>query len=183
MSAVTVFEQPYPLVTLEEAKVGLGEDGDHRNALISSMILAAQGEMDGPTGWLGMSVAVQGLAYTVDDFSKPICLPFGPLIEPVEIYYFDGDGVEQLLDDEMYRVLPDGKIALAPGASWPTVYAQEGSVRIHYYAGIDDAFDPRIEIMKTAIIMHVRMTLDGVEPEASRKAIQAIVAPLWVARC
>ncbi|GAB5642342.1 hypothetical protein JMUB7488_28400 [Staphylococcus aureus] len=56
-------------------------------------------------------------------------------------------------------------------------------MRIHYSAGIADSFDPRIEIMKTAIIMHVRMTLDGVEPENSRKAIQSIVAPLWVARC
>ncbi len=183
MASVSVFEQAFPLVTLEEAKVGLGEDGDHRNALISGMILAAQGEMDGPTGWLGMSVAVQGLAYTVDDFSKPICLPYGPVIEPVEIYYFDGDGVEQLLDDTVYRVLPDGSISLAPGASWPAVYEHDGSVRIHYYAGIDDEFDPRIAILKTAIIMHVRMTLDGVEPENSRKAIQGIVAPLWVARC
>lgn len=183
MASVSVFDQPYPLVTLEEAKVGLGEDGDHRNVLINGMILAAQGEMDGPKGWLGMSVAVQGLEYTVDDFSEPICLPYGPLIDPIEIYYLDEDGIEQVLDTASYRVLASGKVVLANGATWPAVYDQEGAVRINYFAGIEDEFDPRIAIMKTAIIMHVRMTLDGVEPEASRRAIQSIVSPLWVARC
>lgn len=183
MASVTVIDQPYPLVTLQEAKVGLGEDGDHRNALITGMILAAQGEMDGPAGWLGMSVAVQGLEYTADDFSAPICLPFGPVIEPVEVYYFDEDGVEQVLDASVYQVLADGRVVLKAGETWPTVCDQEGAVRISYQAGIEDSFDPRIAIMKTAIILHVAMTLDGVEPESSRKAIQSIVAPLWVARC
>lgn len=183
MASVTVFDQPYPLVTLEEAKVGLGEDGDHRNVLITGMILAAQGEMDGPTGWLGMSVAVQGLEYTADDFSEPICLPYGPLIDPIEIYYLDEDGAEQVVDASTYRVLSNGKVVLNAGATWPAVYDQEGAVRINYFAGIEDTSDPRVAIMKTAIIMHVRMTLDGVEPEMSRKAIQSIVAPLWVARC
>lgn len=183
MPSVTVVDQPYPLVSLEEAKVGLGEDGDHRNALITGMILAAQGEMDGPAGWLGMSVAVQGIEYVVDDFSAPICLPFGPVIEPVVIYYFDEYGVEQVLDASVYQVLPSGKVALKAGKTWPAVCEQEGAVRISYQAGIEDSFDPRIALMKTAIIMHVRMTLDGVEPDNSRKAIQSIVAPLWVARC
>lgn len=183
MASVSVFEQPYPLVTLEEAKVGLGEDSDHRNALISGMILAAQGEMDGPSGWLGMSVAVQGLEYTADDFSEPIELPYGPLLDPVEIFYLDESGIEQALDPSIYRLRPNGRIVLAPGAIWPAVYDEDGAVRINYFAGIEDQFDPRIAIMKTAIIMHVRMTLDGVDPENSRRAIQSIVAPLWVARC
>jgi hypothetical protein len=183
MASVTVFDHPHPLVTLEEAKIGLGEDGDHRNTLIAGMILAAQGEMDGPTGWLGMSVAVQGLEYATDDFSELICLPFGPPIEPIEICYLDEDGIEEVLDASVYRVLPSGSVVLNAGATWPAVYDQEGAVRINYFAGIENPLDPRVAIMKTAIIMHARMTLDGVEPEVCRRAIRSIVAPLWVARC
>jgi hypothetical protein len=172
---VTVFDQPYPLVTLEEAKIGLGEDGDYRNAMIDGLIMAAQGEMDGPRGWLGMSVAVQGMEYTADDFSEPICLPYGPVTGAVEIYYLDSDDVEQVVDPATYTVSEGGSVALVSGETWPT-----GSmVRVRYYAGITDSFDPRVQIMKTAIILHVRMTMDGHEPEQSRKAIESIVRPMW----
>lgn len=181
--ATTVFDHPYPLVTLDEVKIGLGEDGDYRNTLIDGMILAAQGEMDGPKGWLGISVAEQGIEYTADDFCNPIRLPAGPVIDPVEVYYLDADGVEQTLDAETYNVLSSGEIVLASGQTWPTILSRQHAVRVRYYAGITDSFDPRIAIMKTAIILHVRMTLDGVDRAESRKAIERIVAPLWAATC
>lgn len=180
---VTVFDQPYPLVDLESAKVALGEYSDDRNVLISGLILAAQGEMDGPNGWLGMCVARQGLEYVVDDFSETIALPFGPVIEPVEVYYRDVDGAERVLPSSDYSVSAQGELRLASGARWPSVSSIVDAVRIRYYAGIADTFDPRIEMLKTAILMHVRMTLDGVEAEASRRALESIVRPMWVARC
>lgn len=183
MPSVSVFDQPYPLVTLEECKVALGEDGDARNILIDGMILAAQGELDGPKGWLGISVAEQGIEYTTDDFSCPITLPAGPVTGQVEVFYLDADGVEQLLDASVYRVSIDGNLTLVSGESWPTLQDTDGAVRIRYYAGIDNQFDPRIAMMKTAIILHVRMTLDGVEREACRRAIESLVRPLWVPTC
>ena len=183
MATVTVFDQPYPLVTLDEVKVGLGEDGNDRNLLIDGMIMAAQGELDGPKGWLGISVAVQGLEYGTDDFSAAICLPYGPVIDPVEIFYLDEDGAEQVLASSVYQVKPTGKIVLAPSQTWPAVYADEDAVRVRYYAGIPDTFDPRIAVMKTAIILHVRMTMDGVDRESSRKAIESLVRTLWVPTC
>jgi hypothetical protein len=183
MPVVSVFDQPYALVTLEEAKVALGEDGDARNALIDGLILAAQGELDGPKGWVGISVAVQGIEYVADDFTCPIVLPAGPVTGQVEVFYLDADGVEQLLDVSVYQVALDGKLTLTSGESWPTIQDTPGAVRVQYYAGIIDQFDPRIAMMKTAIILHVRMTLDGVEREASRRAIESIVRPLWVPTC
>lgn len=183
MATVSVFDQPYPLVTLEEVKVALGEDGDARNVLIDAFILAAQGELDGPKGWLGISVAGQGIEYIADDFTCPIILPYGPVTGQVQVFYLDSDGAEQLLDASVYQVAIDGKLTLVSGESWPTVQDTAGAVRIQYYAGITDQFDPRIAMMKTAIILHVRMTLDGVEREASRRAIESIVRPLWVPTC
>lgn len=181
--AVSVFDQPYPLVSLDEAKIALGEYSDDRNILIDGMIMAAQGEMDGPNGWLGMCVAMQGLEYVLDGLTGSIDLPFGPAVGPVEIYYLDGDGVEQPVSSSTYRLLPGGRIVLADGASWPAVSGQEGAVRVRYYAGIDDAFDPRIQMMKTAIMLHTRMTLDGIDEPNVRRAMESIVRPLWVVRC
>lgn len=183
MVTVTVFDQPYPLVSLEEAKVALGEYSDDRNVLISGLIMAAQGEIDGPKGWLGISVAVQGLEYVADDFSAPILLSYGPVIDPVEVYYLDPDGVEQVISSSGFTVTSSGEVKLAAGASWPAVSSSGEAVRVRYYAGISDTFDPRIEMLKTAIILHVRMTLDGVERESARRALESIVRPMWVPVC
>lgn len=183
MATVTVFDQPYPLVTLDEVKVALGEDSDDRNILIDGMLLAAQAELDGPKGWLGISVAPQGIEYVADDFICPLVLPAGPVIGPVEIFYTDADGAEQVVAAAGYEVLSGGEIVLASGAAWPSPASRREAVRVRYYAGISDPFDPRIALMKTAIILHVRMTLDGVERDSSRRAIESLVRPLWRARC
>jgi hypothetical protein len=147
------------------------------------LILAAQGELDGPKGWVGISVAEQGIEYVTDDFTCPIVLPAGPVTGQVEVFYLDADGVEQVLDASVYQVAESGKLTLASGESWPSVQDTSGAVRIQYYAGIVDQFDPRIAMMKTAIKLHVRMTMDGVDREASRRAIESIVRPLWVPTC
>jgi hypothetical protein len=175
----TIIDPPYPLVTLEEAKVALGESGDDRDGLIGGLILAAQSELDGPLGWVGISVAEQGVEYRVDDFSCPIALP-GPIIGAVDITYLDADGAQQSLDPGVYEVLSDGRVVLVSGQSWPTLYQQAEAVRFAYYAGIADPNDPRIAQMKTAIILHVRMTLDGIDAEAARRAIEALVRSMWV---
>lgn len=183
MATVTIFDAPYPLVSLDEAKVALGESGNDRNTLISGLIMAAQSEMDGPKGWLGMSVAEQGIEYVADSFDDTITLPYGPIVGDPIVYYLDADGVEQIVDDSTYQVLADGSLSLLSEQEWPATLDQSAAVRIRYYVGIEDAFDPRIDQLKTAIIMHVRMTLDMVAPEAHRRAIESLVRSLWVARC
>ena len=44
--------------------------------------------------------------------------------------------------------------------------------------GIEDANDPRIALMKTAIILHVKMTLDHEDTEKRRETINWLVQPL-----
>lgn len=179
---VTIVSFPDMLVSLEEAKVALGESGTDRDDLIEGLILAAQSELDGPKGWVGISVAQQGVEVRFDTFEEcPLRLPGGPIIGDVAVSYLDADGSSQVLDTDDYEVLPDGSLILVDGATWPTLADQSGAITAAYTVGMVEGEEAqRISLMKTAIKLHVRMTLDGVEPEISRRAIESLVRSLWV---
>lgn len=179
---VVIVSYPDMLVSLDEAKVALGESGTDRDDLIEGMILAAQAELDGPKGWVGISVAQQGVEAIFDSFEEcPLRLPGGPIIGDVVVSYLDADGVSQVLDDGDYEVLPDGSLILVDGASWPTLADQPGAITAAYTVGMVEGEEPqRIALMKAAIKLHVRMTLDGIDPEISRRAIESLVRSLWV---
>lgn len=178
---VVITTQPDPLVSIEEAKVALGESGNDRNDLIEGLILAAQAELDGPKGWVGISVAGQSVEVRFDSFDEPpLRLPGGPIVGDVVITYLDSSGESVELEVDSYVVQADGTISAASGVTWPTLYDQANAGLAEYDVGIVDQADPRIRQMKTAIIMHVRMTLDMVDPDKVRKAIEALVRSMWV---
>lgn len=175
---ITVTTQPDPLVTLDEAKVALGESGSDRDEFITGLIAAAQAELDGPKGWVGISVARQSVEVRFDAFCDGMQMPGGPVIEPVTLTYLDSNGSTQTLATEVYAVLSDGRIALVPAKSWPSTYSRAEAVTAAYDVGIEDQNDPRIALMQTAIKLHVRMTLDGDDPDTRRRTIDWLVAPL-----
>jgi hypothetical protein len=179
---IVIVSFPEMLVSLEEAKLALGESGSDRDELIEGLILAAQAELDGPKGWVGVSVAQQGVEVTFDSFDcPPIRLPGGPIIGDVAVTYLDADGASHVLDVADYEVLPDGSLSLVAGGAWPALADQAGAIKAAYTAGMVEGEEPqRIALMKTAIKLHTRMTLDGVEPEKSRRAIESLVRSLWV---
>ena len=179
---VVIVSYPDMLVTLEEAKVALGESGTDRDDMIEGLILAAQAELDGPKGWVGISVAQQSVEVRFDTFEEcPLRLPGGPIIGDVVVSYIDGDGASQILDAADYDVLPDGSLILVDGATWPTLADQSGVITASYTVGMVEGEEAqRIALMKTAIKLHVRMTLDGIDPEASRRAIESLVRSMWV---
>lgn len=177
---ITVLTQPSALVEIEEAKLALGFTGTtDRDSMIEGLILAAQAELDGPAGWVGISVAEQSVELRLDAFETTMTLPYGPIIGVGAVGYLDDDGAEQTVDGSLYDVLTDA-IVLVDGESWPESYAQAEAVRIAYDVGISDATDPRIHLMKTAIIMHVKMTMDMEEPEKRQQTIRWLTAPLRV---
>ena len=175
---ITVTTQPEPLVTLDEAKVALGESGSDRDELITSLILAAQAELDGPKGWVGISVAQQTVEVHFDRFCDTMRLPAGPIIAPVTVTYLDDDGAEQTLSDTTYTLLSDDRLVRTPNESWPSTYSRDEAVTLSYDVGIEDEADPRIALMKTAIILHARMTLDHEDTDKRRETINWLVAPL-----
>lgn len=179
---VIIIDPPYALVTLEEAKVACGDSGDtYRDELISGLIMAAQSELDGPNGVLGISVAQQTVEVRYDDFTDPIKLPGGPVVSgSVVVTYLDADGVTQTIEDTEYVLSTDGTISLAAGGSWPTPVDQAEAVSIQYTVGIQGSYDPRIEQMKSAIKLHVKKSLDMVDPDIYERAIRALTASLRV---
>jgi hypothetical protein len=177
---ITVTTQPEPLVSLDEAKTAIGESGSDRDQLIEMLILAAQAELDGPKGWVGISVARQTVEVRFDRFADSMQLPAGPVIEPVTITYLDGEGAEQPLSDGTYAVLSDGRVVRLPNESWPATWSRPEAVTVAYDVGIEDENDPRIALMKTAIILHVRMTLDHEDTDKRRQTLNWLVSPLKV---
>jgi hypothetical protein len=175
---ITVTTQPEPLVSLDEAKVALGESGSDRDELITSLILAAQAELDGPKGWVGISVAQQSVEVRFDRFRDSMPLPAGPVRGDVTVAYLDADGAEQTLSDTIYTPLSDDRLVRTPNESWPSTYSREEAVTVSYDVGIVDEADPRIALMKTAIILHVRMTLDHEDTDKRRETINWLVATL-----
>lgn len=178
---ITITIPPAPLLTCDDEIVrqSLGLDGSDRDELASSLLLAAQAELDGPNGKLGFTVAPQSVIYTAASFDLPIRLPAGSTISNIVVTYLDGDGASQTLDDATYVVASDGAVTLASGASWPTLADQSNAVSIAYDIDGPDEGDPRIDQMKQAIIMHAKLHLDMDEPEQRRKVIENMTSTLW----
>ncbi len=179
---VTITSFPEMLVTLEEAKVFLGESGTDWDDAIEGMILAAQAELDGPKSWVGSTVAQQGVEVRFDSFEElPLRLPGGPIIGDVVVSYLDADGATAILDADEYEVLPDGSLILVDGASWPTLADQSGAITAAYTVGMVEGEEAqRIALRKLAIKLHVRMTRDGEELDKTRKAIERLLQTAWV---
>lgn len=180
---LTVIYQPDPLVTSQDEFVrsGLALDGSDRDVLVDALLLAGQSELDGPKGWVGISVAPQSLELRVDDFSETIRLLAGPIVgDPTVIYLASADGAETTLPTTNYVLLSDGTLQLASGQSWPALSNQGEAVRILYDVGIEDDADPRIQQMKTAIMMHAKMSLDFDEPTNRRMVLESLVRSMWV---
>lgn len=176
----TIVIPPDPLVDLEDVKVAIGESGTDRDALIETLLLAAQSELDGPNGWVGICAAQQMVSVKASSFDCPaIRLPGRPVVSAT-VLYLDEDGAEQTLGGADYVIGADGTLSLTDGANWPTLADQDDTITVTYEVGIDDPDDPRHSLMRTAIILHVRMTLDGVDPDVSRKAIESLVRSMWV---
>ncbi len=78
---------------------------------------------------------------TFDRFPAGSCieLRMPPLQSVTDVRYYDTDGVETVLDTDVYEVLTDsapGMVVLKPGQSWPTTQANKfGAVWVNYVAG------------------------------------------------
>jgi hypothetical protein len=180
---IVVTTPPQPLVELDEMKVVLGESGNERDLLIQGLIMAGQSYLDGPKSITGFTVAEQSVDVYFDNFDTDIYLPGVTIIDPISnVQYLDADGALQVLTSDYYALQSDGRLALVSGQTWPTVSTTGDGVIATYDLGITEDGDPRIEQMRTAIMMHVKMTLDMADPELYQRVITALVAPLWVAK-
>ena len=179
---IVVTAQPEPLLTHDDNVVrqSMALDGTDRDEQADLLLLAAQAELDGPKGKLGFSVAEQSVMVTADSFESPLIrLPGGPIPGSVVVSYLDSSGTTQIMDDSTYLVSSDGMLTLSDGSTWPALYAQSNAVSVAYDVGIEDEDDPRIEQMKSAIIMHAKLHMDFEDVEITREAITRLTSTLW----
>lgn len=156
---IVVIDHPngFP-VSLEEAKKHLhAEEFTDDDVYIEALIAAATGNIDGPAGSLGRALLTQTLEWRGDEFGYcDIRLAFPPIAEVLSVKYDDADGAEQEVSDDDYRLVGQPgmpRVALAYGASWPTVRSQSEAVRIQYTAGYGDAEDVPAPIKQAILLM------------------------------
>lgn len=133
--SVVVVTPPAHGIDLALVKLHLREESDDYDQLISAYIDAAVSHIDGPGGWLSRSIWAQTLELRQNTFSGPVRLPYGPVQSVTSVKYVDGDGTEQTLAADQYLLTNDGEVALAHGASWPSLRGDAEGVRIRYAAG------------------------------------------------
>lgn len=130
------------LLTTAEAKAHLRVEASDDETYIDSLVLAAESLLDGWTGIIGRALITQSWSENFSIFSARMPLRIGPVQEITEITYFDGEEVEQTLDEEVYRLHEANGLAYLveqDGKSWPTTFTRDDAVTISYVAGFGDA--------------------------------------------
>jgi len=152
MQRVVVVTPPEPFIDLAEAKEHLRVDHDDDDDLISVLINAATGHIDGPDGWLGRAIGVQTLELMLPGFvAGSFALPCPPALFVEGVQYEDAHGVVQQLDTSIYE-MHDDVIGTALGKSWPSTRLYRGGlgvVRIRYTAGYQEVPAP----IRVAVLM------------------------------
>lgn len=123
------------IVTLTEAKAHLRVTHTDEDALIASVISAAQGWVEDFTE---RALITQTWDYFLDAFPCEIVLPLPPLQSVTSVKYVDPDGVEQTLASSEYTVdtaAVNGIVRLGYGKSWPSTRVQANAVTVRFVAG------------------------------------------------
>ncbi|KQS86944.1 head-tail connector protein [Rhizobium sp. Leaf383] len=170
--AVRVIEPPAALVTLEEVKAFLRVSDNDADAILSALIVAAQAEFDGPSGWVGRCFGEQKLEWSSDSLHCEFQLPYPDLKSVTSIEYRTGSEWIPVPTDS-YENDAAGVIRPVAG-TWPSMSA----ARVLYVAGMESG-DPRLQQVRTAIFFHVKIHFDdGDFSERMRKVIDSLLSTL-----
>lgn len=129
-------------VTLAEAKAHLRVDIADDDALISSLITAARGQLEGDTR---RAFVTQTWDYTLGSFppARKLDLPLPPLASVTSITYKDAEGNVSTFPSANYVVDTSevfGRIVLKDGYTWPsTILWPAAAVTVRFVAGYGTA--------------------------------------------
>ena len=125
-------------ITRVDAKLHLRITHSSEDAFVDACIAAATAHAEDFTR---RALSAQEWVLVLDRFPcGEIKLPLPPLRSVASVKYFDTDGAEQTLAAEAYQVdtaSDPGRIAPAPGTSWPSTRRQMGAVRIQFECGYE----------------------------------------------
>ncbi|MBD3847103.1 phage gp6-like head-tail connector protein [Bosea sp. SSUT16] len=182
MPKVIVVVRPESILPLDLVKQHLRIDHSAEDALLQTYIAAATEEIDGPDGWLGVSLGRQTLEWQGDSFpadgSSPIMLPCGPVFQIVSVSYTDRDGGSQsFADHELFGQ----DLFVKRGSRWPSTICRPAAARIRYESGHVQEAVPTPVIQALLIMVEdfwERRAVDGpMHPTAAR-----LLAPrrVWI---
>lgn len=143
-------------VSLTEAKAHLRVDASDEDDLITALIAAASGHLDGHTGILGRCLVTQTWAQRYDGWSRVMRLPF-PDISNIVLTYTDSDDAEQTVASSLYSVFEDSigsYLRFSDSFTSPTVGPDYGGVSAALTAGYGAA-SAVPAALKAAILLHV----------------------------
>ncbi len=131
--------QSDPALELSDARDYIRVDAGVEDSLIESAVLAIQGQLEPPRGWLGRALTQATYRFTIPAFADEIRLPAPPFVSLDKFEYLDRDGVRQTVDATLYRVIDTDPayISRARDKEWPTDvdYTQRDAITIEYTAG------------------------------------------------
>lgn len=145
-------------VTLTEAKAHLRVEHTDEDTMITSLISAATGMLDGKDGLLRRALVTQTWKYRLKEFpwSDRIYLPLPPLQSVTAITYYDVDNALQTLSSSDYAVNVRshiGYVRVNPTASWPGTYDRDDAVIIEYVAGYGNAAAVPMPIKQAVLLI------------------------------
>lgn len=142
--ALVVVTPPQALLALGDAKAHLRVDGTDEDTYVLALIAAAQGAIDGPPGWLGISIGAQVLELRAASFDgvagNGLLLPYGPVTGIVSVSYVASDGTLGAVDPAVYALDGDA-LGLAPTRMWPVIGFRSDAVRVRYATGFSPTAD------------------------------------------
>lgn len=128
-----------PVISVEDAKAWLRVEDDIEDEIIERAVLAVQGLLVPPAGWLGRALTTAEFRLDLPCFGDRITIPAPPLQQIDSFEYRDHDGDMQTVDSGLYRVTAGEPAVLVRerGASWPTDVdsTQPDAVQISFTAG------------------------------------------------
>ncbi|WP_170865633.1 head-tail connector protein [Wenxinia saemankumensis] len=167
-------------VSLDEAKAHLRIDGDDEDLLISSLIEAATGHLDGADGVLGRCLVTQTWTVRFDYWASVLRLPF-PDVRSVEISF----GGAEPAPASAYDLIEDSSSALIyldADFARPAPVEGRGGITVTLVAGYGDAADVPAPI-KAAILLTVGALFENREQTivgasvAEHPLARALMAP------
>lgn len=147
---------------LEDAKLDCRVDHDHEDTLIQSLIDAATGYLEAPSGLLGKAFITQEweMVCREPDDDDRIYIPVTPIKSIDAITCFDSDNVQQSLTVEDFHLYGDENWAyITPkkGVEWPRLAGRLDAVTISFTAGFganEEDVPERIRQLLRVLVVH-----------------------------
>lgn len=170
-------------VSLSEAKAHLRVDGDDEDSLISALIEAATGHLDGYTGILGMALCEQTWRQSFDGIGRCLRLPIDPVISISSITTRNSDGQMSTVSSDDYALKVDelgAYVRFKDGYSPPSDLYQSAAVAVTYVAGYEDTEAVEAEPEEEPPVLAVPAT--STVPAAIKAAILLLVGHWYANR-